>query len=270
MVVPTKRMINLQRSREAEITNTINMTRERDQRSFSRPMIQLRLDDIKATWDEIRQTNAEIIGRDDTDALRYEEENTLPRLQRIYENARDELVVLMNSLPDVSSSVASSQITGNEIGQLDNKSAKLPKLDLPSFSGKYEDWESFSDLFVSLVHTRSKLSDATKLQYLKSCLTGSAAEFIKGVTITDANYQVTWQALKARYCNPRLIVRNYLFELSSLPSVKKESAEGLRSLLDNAQRIIRGLGSVGMPITQWDVWLVHVVSNLMDSESQKL
>ncbi|XP_066585482.1 uncharacterized protein [Prorops nasuta] len=264
-------MINQQCSRKAEINNTLNRIRGRDQSTLSRESVQLRINGVKAAWDEIRQLNAELIGLEDAEAVLYQNDNVLERLQQLFEDARDELTLIKNNIPDVlSSTMTSSQGDGNDDGSGDSRTAKLPKLDLPSFSGKYEDWESFSDLFVSLVHSRTKLSDVTKLQYLKSCLKEGAAEFVKGISVTDANYVSTWRALKVRYCNPRLIVRNYLVELSSLVSVKRESAEGLRGLLDNAQRIIRGLGNVGMPITQWDIWLVHIVSSLMDPESQKL
>jgi hypothetical protein len=44
--------------------------------------------------------------------------------------------------------------------------AKLPRINLPSFFGRYEDWESFKDLFSSLVHDVASLPDSTKLQFL--------------------------------------------------------------------------------------------------------
>ena len=68
--------------------------------------------------------------------------------------------------------------------------AKLPRIPLPSFSGKYEDWDSFSDLFTTLVHDVPGLSDATKLQYLKLCLRDGADELIKDVATTSASMRV--------------------------------------------------------------------------------
>ncbi|XP_066589184.1 uncharacterized protein [Prorops nasuta] len=271
MVNNTKRLINQQRSREAEISNTLNRIRAKDQGTLTRENVQLRINDVKAAWDEIRQLNAEIIGFDDVDAVQYQNDKVLERLQQLFEDSRDELLSIKNNISEIlSGPMTSSQLVGNDDGSIDHRTEKLPKLDLPSFYGKYEDWESFSDLFISLVHNRTNLSDSTKLQYLKMCLKEGAADFVKGISITDANYASTWRALKVRYCNPRLIVRNYLMELASLGSVKRESAEGLRELLDNAQRIIRGLESLGLPIAHWDIWLVHMVSSLMDPDSQKL
>ncbi|CAG7820924.1 unnamed protein product [Allacma fusca] len=45
---------------------------------------------------------------------------------------------------------------------------KLPKFDIPTFSGNLLDWTLFCDLFSSSVHTNASLGDAQKLQYLKS------------------------------------------------------------------------------------------------------
>ena len=115
--------------------------------------------------------------------------------------------------------------------------AKLAKIPLPTFSGQYEDWASFQDFFQSMVHDLSRVPDATKLQYLKLCLIGSAADLIKDVTTTSANYASTWKALKAGYHNPRLIITKHLSAFMELPHLRRRSAEELRSLIDEVQRV---------------------------------
>nr|XP_034182479.1 uncharacterized protein LOC117605350 [Osmia lignaria] len=123
---------------------------------------------------------------------------------------------------------ASSSLT------LEHRAAKLPRLDLPTFSGEYEDWENFCDLFTTLVHNAPGLADATRLQYLKTCLKGAAADLVKDVTTTNANYSATWQDLKAHFHNPRLIVYKHLRALLDMPHLKRESATELRSFADEA------------------------------------
>ena len=39
-------------------------------------------------------------------------------------------------------------------------SIKLPKIELPSFSGKYTEWTSFYDLFNASVHSNNSLKPA--------------------------------------------------------------------------------------------------------------
>ena len=109
-----------------------------------------------------------------------------------------------------------------------------------------------------------------KLQYLKSCLIGTAADLVKEVATTNANYESAWQSLKARFSNPRLIVNTHLTALMELPQLKRESAEELRACSDETQRIVRALTNLGMPVQHWDVWLVYILAGRLDPESRKL
>ena len=52
---------------------------------------------------------------------------------------------------------------------------KLPKLQLPTFTGSYTDWMSFFDLFKASVDSNTHLSNSEKLNYLKACVKGEAA-----------------------------------------------------------------------------------------------
>lgn len=56
---------------------------------------------------------------------------------------------------------------------------RLPKLDLPSFSGKYEEWFPFFDSFTSIIHSNESISDVQKLQYLKGCLKDEASTVVR-------------------------------------------------------------------------------------------
>jgi hypothetical protein len=52
---------------------------------------------------------------------------------------------------------------------------RLPKLSLPLFSGKYNEWFPFFDSFNSVIHSNASLSNVQKLQYLKSSVTSDAS-----------------------------------------------------------------------------------------------
>ena len=47
---------------------------------------------------------------------------------------------------------------------------RVPKLDLPTFSDKYDEWSPFFDAFQSIIHSNESISAVQKLQYLKGCL----------------------------------------------------------------------------------------------------
>ena len=60
---------------------------------------------------------------------------------------------------------------------------KLPKLEVPTFDGNITNWRSFWEQFSISVDSRSKLSDAEKLTYLRVALRdGSAKNLIEGLS----------------------------------------------------------------------------------------
>ncbi|XP_036343072.1 uncharacterized protein LOC118752311 [Rhagoletis pomonella] len=66
---------------------------------------------------------------------------------------------------------------------------RLPKMELPTFSGDSTEWIGFFDAFSSLIDNNPALSDGQKLHYLRSCLKGEALTIISGFQISDANYK---------------------------------------------------------------------------------
>ncbi|KYN12751.1 hypothetical protein ALC57_15076 [Trachymyrmex cornetzi] len=142
---------------------------------------------------------------------------------------------------------------------------RLPKLDLPKFSGKYDEWCPFFDSFNSLIHINASLSDVQKLQYLRASLTGDAAKIISALEISEPNYQVAWAILKERYDNRRAIVQSHIKTIFELPSMAKENITELRQIADGATRHIHALQVLKRPTTQWDDLLVYILSSKLDA-----
>jgi hypothetical protein len=190
----------------------------------------------------------------------------------VYEEMRDRLLGMLNEVTGASEFTASSST--NSIGPSIAVAniAKLPRINLLSFSGRYEDWDSFKDLFSSLVHDAPSLPDSTKLQYLKSftCLSGQAAELVKNVAITSANYRSTWQALETLYYNPRAIIAKLFKEFYVITLFARESAADMRRFTDEVLRIHRAFKNLNVRIESWDLWLLDKLSSYLDLESSKL
>lgn len=81
---------------------------------------------------------------------------------------------------------------------------KLPKIVIPIFSGKYTEWITFRDLFLSLIHNNDSIDDVQKLHYLKGYLAGEPEQLLRQ-PITAANDQKCWQTLTKRYDNRRYL-----------------------------------------------------------------
>lgn len=73
---------------------------------------------------------------------------------------------------------------------------RLPKITLPTFSGAYNEWMPFYNTFKSLIHTNDTLSNIQRFHYLKSVLTGEAADVIESLEISEENYNNAWDLLK--------------------------------------------------------------------------
>jgi len=115
---------------------------------------------------------------------------------------------------------------------------RLPKIQLPSFSGSYEDWYTFHDSFKNLIHANENLSAIQKFHYLRSSLKDNAAEVIKSFDITTDNYLKAWQLLNERFDNKRRIVQTHIKAMFEITPIHKENCATLRSLLDNILNIL--------------------------------
>jgi len=90
---------------------------------------------------------------------------------------------------------------------------KLPKLDLPSFSGDRLKWAEFWDCFDFTVHTNSNLSDVEKFSYLASKVDGDTKRAILGLSLTNDNYKIAIQFLKERFGEPQHVIDSHYTEL---------------------------------------------------------
>jgi len=113
-----------------------------------------------------------------------------------------------------------------------NNFIRLPKIELPTFSGQYEDWYTFYDVFNSLIHSNDALNDVQRFHYLKSALKGEAAENIAALEISGINFTNAWSRLKERYDNPKLSIQTHISAIFQLPVVKKENGTAIRQVLE--------------------------------------
>lgn len=150
-----------------------------------------------------------------------------------------------------------------------NMIAKLPKITIPDFSGKYSEWSSFKDLFVSLVHDNPALDDVQRLHYLKTQVKGEAEQVIKHIPITHANYTKCWDLLKTRYDNKRYMSNCILKRLFSQRIMNCESAQALKDLLNTTCDCMHELSNLGINISSWDTIVIYIVSSKLDVETRK-
>ena len=138
---------------------------------------------------------------------------------------------------------------------------KLPKIDLPTYSGKYTDWCTFWDTFDSTVHQNSTLSDVERFHYLTASLSGSPAAAIRGLRVTNDNYAEAVSILKERFGDKNRIISAHLEDLMKLPDVseKEDNIVAMRRFCDELESHSRSLGCLGVEPDTYGTMLALVV-----------
>ena len=77
----------------------------------------------------------------------------------------------------------------------------MPKFHLPKYTGKYKDWVSFYDQFISAVDRNDSTSDIQKLNYLKTSLQDEAAVILSNLPLTASNYRIGLKLFEDQYSN---------------------------------------------------------------------
>ena len=135
--------------------------------------------------------------------------------------------------------------------------AKLPRLELPKFSGDHTQWQSFWDKFTAIVHM-SDLPSVSKFTYLQSLLKGEALSAINGLALTDANYEIARELLQQRFGRRERIVFSHIQELLNITTTSKTTSD-LWSLYDKLQTHIRSLETLEIKGNTYGVILTPLV-----------
>lgn len=142
---------------------------------------------------------------------------------------------------------------------------RLPRLELPTFSGNYEDWLPFYNLFISSVHNKSNLEPVQKLHYLMKAVTGDAYNQIKNLTLTSANYEKALDILKEQFDHKRKVAHTYMRKLLEYKSMSSENAKDLRDFISNIKDCKASLQILGLPVGEWDYILLYCLQSKIPS-----
>ena len=147
--------------------------------------------------------------------------------------------------------------------------AVLPNISLPNFSSQVEDWPSFIAIFKSLTDDMSTLSDAVKLHYLLSCLSGEARSMVSHLQLTNDNFSVAMDILTRRYENRRVLIDRFVDIILGLPDIHARSAIRTSFLtpLISAQS---ALCNLDLPMKGSDYVFVSIVVRKLKGELRTL
>lgn len=154
-----------------------------------------------------------------------------------------------------------------KMGSVSHREKATPQIEVPTFSGSYQNWTSFKDLFTETIHSNPSLSSAQKMQFLKTKVKGEAEKLIQHLSISSDNYSVAWEILNHRYNNKKLIFTSHINTLLNLPTMQQQSSLSIKKIHDTANECLNAIKNLGADISTWDPILVHILSQKLDADS---
>lgn len=263
--VTMESLINIQKHIQRSIEKSLVNFEKYLNDKLTYEYIETRLDNLEKDWNVFRENNQrlyEISEPNELDKSIYITQEVYDCTEENYLNCKCQMKTKLKEL-SLKTNVTNSVQTSS------SQHVKLPKITIPMFSGKYSEWITFRDLFISLIHKNGSLSDVQKLHYLKSYLVGEAEQLIRHTPISDVNYLQCWSQLEKRYNNKRYHANNILKRLFNQPSISSECSSGLKELLDTTTDCLNALQNLGIDVTTWDLIIIHIITNKFDVETRK-
>lgn len=231
---------------------------------------------LDAKWQKYDSQHSELMRshRKELKGSSYVTEDLYEKTEAQYASQRAQLLAAERQLaPAVPSEASASSAsappsTGSSV-PAPAPAPSLPRIELPKFSGKFEDWPAFRDLFTSMVRHEAALPDVKKFHYLKTSVQGEAESLLKNLPTTGDNFNRAWKILQDHFENKRLLVRAYLNSFTALPKMRPNHAGDLRQIFHGIMTTAGALESVGRPITSSEDLFVHLAVNLLDPAARR-
>ncbi|XP_065902557.1 uncharacterized protein [Dysidea avara] len=174
----------------------------------------------------------------------------------------DELIAVTSS-----ASFTSSETTvASPVNPLTHSKPRLPKLTLPKFNGDVTKWTTFWDSFKSAIDENPQLAPIDKFNYLNSLLEGNALRCVKGLQLSEDNYNTALDLLKQRFGKKQQIICAHMEELVKLSDCNNDRPHSLRSLYDHITVHIRGVEALEVNSDQYGSLLIPIIMSKLPSE----
>ncbi|CAK9821001.1 hypothetical protein ANTPLA_LOCUS11030 [Anthophora plagiata] len=229
--------------------------------------ISMRLEDIQSEYAAFAKNQQDLDTADENGDLLRERMKLKSLYTQVRAQALDFLPGNNVAITDTHAPHGNAQNQPSPYSQIESLDldVHLPKINLPIFSGHYEEWPGFADQFRSTVHENQRINDCKKLMYLRSCLKNEALRAIESLSNSASNYAVAWNILEKRYHQPAIIVTNHLKALFDTAAVNRSTHRELRPFLNSVEAHYRSLKSLNQPTT--DSLLIHLLLSKVDKET---
>ena len=145
------RLIAQQGVRAAAIRRTVQRWGERSRQNITKAIVPVGLDKLKVNWEEYRAAQFNLAIREETAVAQYLESGQFAQIKMEVENCEEDLQTRLEELERPPAAPIGEQTSETVPSQ--PRFVKLPEINLPTFSGRYEDWAAFSGIFTSCTHS---------------------------------------------------------------------------------------------------------------------
>lgn len=221
-----------------------------------------RLAALEAAYEKLKKMNDAIEDHDDYLAEHFTPSNE--DIIDIFITAISKIRIITKDIP-----FADSLLESTIQNKMNIHDVKLPRINIPTFSGNYSEWTPFFDAFTSLVDSNITMSDVNKMHYLRNSLSGSAFRVISRMAVSDANYKIAKHMLKQRFDNKRAIVNSCIDSFIHQPKMNHAKPNEIRSLIDTTKEAITSISTMNIAIDEWDAIIVFIMQSKMDLETKR-
>lgn len=154
-----------------------------------------------------------------------------------------------------------------KLWSVQHRDKTTPQMEIPIFTGDFQSWLSFKDLFTEVIHSNPSLSAAQKMQFLKGKIKGEPEKLIQHLQISSENYVISWSILNNRYDNKKQIFSSHMDAIMRLPTLNQQSSISIKRMHDTSVECLNAIKNLGVNIDTWDPIIIHILSNKLDSDS---
>ena len=146
------------------------------------------------------------------------------------------------------------------------KSAKLPRIEVPSFDGDPLRFRTFWDTFECMIDKDDTLDEQMKFTYLRAKMEGKAKLALEGLTLTKDNYKEAVKLLHERFGDEQIMIQSHMDALLALSPVEENRIDELRKLCDIIEVHIRNLQSFKISVENYGPVLISIIVSKLPRE----
>lgn len=234
-----------------------------DSASENKVQLKLRTEKIREIWNEFDVVQNNIEAKDDSEEnLRYRD-----TFINSYFDALTIAEERLENMCDINSQQVRSTYTLDN--NIQSASVRLKPLEVPIFTGKFDEWATFQDMFLSLIHNNKTISKIEKFFYLRNALSGEANTLIQNLETSTSNYDAAWTMITNRYNNKRQLIQCHTKYTYDLEPIMRESASKLRKFTNSLNTHIHALQALNQDPYQWGALLFHIISTKIDLHTMR-